>query len=206
MSNNFPLVLGTNNRKKGAELAALLDPHGFRLSTLADHADAVEVEETGTTFAENAALKASAQSRHLGMWVMGEDSGICVDALDGRPGLYSARYSGQGATDQSNNQLLLNELGELPLEKRTAHYQCHVCVADPQGEVRATSEGICRGRIRFAAAGTSGFGYDPLFEIPEYHRTFGELGEQIKSVLSHRARALRSIIPKLVQLAQSGWR
>ena len=123
MANIFPLVLGTNNRKKGQELVALLASHGFQLSTLADHASAMKVEETGTTFAENAALKATQQARHLGLWVMGEDSGICVDALDGRPGVYSARYSGDGATDESNNRMLLDELGSLPLEERTARYR-----------------------------------------------------------------------------------
>jgi len=204
MSKTFSLVLGTSNHKKGEELAALLDPYGFRLSTLADHADSVEVDETGTTFAENAALKATCQARTLGQWVMGEDSGICVDALEGRPGVYSARYSGEDATDEANNRLLLKELGDLPLEKRNAHYECHVCIADPRGEVRATSTGFCRGRIRFVEAGSAGFGYDPLFEISEYHRTFGELGQDAKSILSHRARALRQIIPQLVRLAQSG--
>ena len=120
---------------------------------------------------------------------MGEDSGLCVDALSGRPGVYSARYSGEGATDESNNQLLLQELARFPFEKRTCYYACHACVADPRGEVRAVSAGTCRGRIRFVGAGKAGFGYDPLFEIPEYHQTFGELGPDVKSILSHRARA-----------------
>lgn len=204
MRNKYSLVLGTGNRKKGEELAAIVHPFGFRLSTLADHANAIEVDETGTTFTENAALKATCQARRLAQWVMGEDSGICVDALGGRPGVYSARYSGEEATDESNNQLLLNELGDLPLEERTARYECHICVADPRGEVRAKSTGMCRGRIRFVGAGSSGFGYDPLFEIPEYHHTFGELGQNVKSILSHRARALRRIIPQLIHLAQSG--
>lgn len=197
-------MLGTNNRKKGLELVTWLGPYGFQLSTLADHANAMKVDETGTTFEENASLKATQQARHLGLWVMGEDSGICVDALDGRPGVYSARYSGEGASDESNNRMLLDELGELPLASRTAHYECHVCVANPRGEVQAVSAGICRGRIRFIGSGTSGFGYDPLFEISEYHRTFGELGDQVKSVLSHRARALRQIITQLIKLSQSG--
>lgn len=200
MKSNFQLVLGTHNRKKGLELADLLAPLGFQIKTLADLPNAIKVEENGTTFGENAALKASQQARHLNTWVMGEDSGIVVDALDGRPGVYSARYSGEDASDQSNNLLLLKELNAVPPKLRTAHYVCHICVADPEGEIRAESEGFCHGRIRDAPAGNAGFGYDPLFEIPEYHRTFGELGELAKSILSHRARALRRLIPQLISL------
>ena len=136
--------------------------------------------------------------------LLGEDSGIVVDALDGRPGVYSARYSGPDATDASNNQLLLEELGSTPNEKREAHYVCHVSLADPSGAVRVDCEEYCRGRIGKSEAGANGFGYDPLFEIVEYHRTFGELSEAVKSVLSHRARALRRIVPKLLTIASAG--
>ena len=113
------LVLGTGNRKKGEELAALLAPVGLEVKTLADFSDAIDVEETGSTFAENGALKASEQAKHLGHWVLGEDSGLTVDALDGQPGVYSARYSDPDATDEKNNQLVLDRLGKLPPEKRT---------------------------------------------------------------------------------------
>jgi XTP/dITP diphosphohydrolase len=204
MSSPFVLVLGTQNRKKARELISLLEPHGFQLLTLADFPDAVDVEETGETFLENAQLKATQQARHLEHWVLGEDSGIVVDALDGRPGVYSARYSGPDATDASNNQLLLEELGSTPNEKREAHYVCHVSLADPSGAVRVDCEEYCRGRIGKSEAGANGFGYDPLFEIVEYHRTFGELSEAVKSVLSHRARALRRIVPKLLAIASAG--
>ena len=197
------LILGTHNRKKGLELAELLGPKGFRVQTLADYPHALKVEETGSSFAENAALKATQQARHLKAWVLGEDSGLCVDALDGAPGIYSARYSGPEATDEANNQHLLQALGELPLPQRTAHYACHIVVADPEGTVQAESHGTCRGRIRLQPAGEKGFGYDPLFEIVEYHRTFGELGESVKSVLSHRARALQHLLPRLEQLRRS---
>lgn len=204
MKTGYRLVLGTGNRKKGEELAGLLTPLGFRVSTLSEIRNGIEVAETGSTFAENAALKATQQAQHLGKWVMGEDSGLVVDALDGRPGVFSARYSGEGATDESNNQLLLQEMAGIPLERRSAHYVCHACVADPRGEIRAVSEGKCRGRIRFAPSGQAGFGYDPLFEIPEYHLTFGELGDHVKSVLSHRARALRRLVPQLLDLIRQG--
>jgi XTP/dITP diphosphohydrolase len=200
MSNERLLILGTNNKKKGIELAELLTPFGLVLRTLADISDAIEVEETGTTFAENAILKATLQAKHLGCWVLGEDSGLSVDLLDGAPGVYSARFSGPNATDEKNNAKLLEALADRPLEERTAQYVCHAVLSDPQGNVRAEAEDYCRGRIMFEPNGCGGFGYDPLFEIPEYHRTFGQLGRTVKTVLSHRSRAMRTIIPKIVEL------
>jgi XTP/dITP diphosphohydrolase len=194
------LVLGTRNRKKAEELRELLNPLGFELLTLSDISEAIDVVEDGTTFADNAAIKATRQARHLKRWVIGEDSGLSVDALGGAPGIFSARFAGGGATDERNNAYLLEKLNDLPLEQRTAHYTCHIALSDPQGTVRIASESYCQGRIRFEAAGSQGFGYDPLFEIVEYHRTFGELGLSVKSVLSHRARALRQFIPKLLAL------
>jgi len=206
------LVLGSHNRKKLGELAELLEPHGFALQTLADFPHAIAVEESGNTFAENARLKASVQARHLGQWVLGEDSGLSVDALGGAPGVYSARFSDpsaalgqdQSATDERNNDLLLEKLKAVQLEHRTAHYTCYAALSDPQGNIQAESEGICRGRILFERAGRGGFGYDPLFEIVEYHQTFGELSPAVKSVLSHRSRAIRLLVPQLVVLVRSG--
>lgn len=196
------LVLGTHNQKKGRELAELLAPHGFQLKTLADFPNAIEVVEDGDTFAANATLKATQQAVHLQQWVLAEDSGIVVDALDGRPGVFSARFAGEDATDEANNAHLLQLLGDTPLPRRTAHYVCHVTLSDPSGRPRADQEAYCHGRIRFEASGTAGFGYDPLFEVAEYHRTFGELGDAVKSVLSHRGRALRMIIPDLLAKAE----
>jgi XTP/dITP diphosphohydrolase len=198
------LVLGTRNRKKLGELVELLAPHGFELKTLADFPEAIEVEESGNSFAANAALKATVQAKHLGQWVLGEDSGLAVDALGGAPGIYSARFSGEGATDERNNDLLLAKLAEVPLEKRTAYYVCSAALSDPRGHVRATSEGICRGRILFERAGAGGFGYDPLFEIVECHKTFGELTPAVKAMLSHRSRAMRLIVPEMLRLVESG--
>jgi XTP/dITP diphosphohydrolase len=198
------LFLGTRNRKKGLELAELLSPWGFDLKTLADIPNASEIEETGDTFAANAALKACKQATHLGQWVLGEDSGLVVDALGGEPGVLSARFSGPGATDESNNALLLSRLADTPPERRNAHYVCHAVLADPSGAIRAETEGECRGRICFAPAGSGGFGYDPLFEVVEYHRTFGELGPVVKEFLSHRARAIRAMIPELLKLVEGG--
>ena len=146
------------------------------------------------------ALKASQQARHLSRWVLGEDSGLCVDALGGAPGIYSARFSGEEATDDSNNELLLEKLGTTPLEKRTAHYVCHLSLSDPEGEIRLREEAYCYGRILTKPLATNGFGYDPLFEIIELHQSFGQLGPKFKSVISHRARALRRFIPKFVAM------
>lgn len=198
------LVLGTRNRKKLGELVELLGAHGFVLKTLADFPAAVEVEETGDSFAANAALKATVQAKALGQWVLGEDSGLAVDALGGAPGIHSARYAGDEATDEKNNRLLLEKLRDVPLESRTAHYVCSAALSDPTGQVRATSEGICRGRILLEPVGSGGFGYDPLFEVVECHRTFGELAPAVKAVLSHRSRAMREMVPQLVKLAGGG--
>lgn len=197
------LVLGSRNKKKLGELVELLAPYGFELRSLADYPNAVEVDETGDTFAANAGLKATIQAEHLGEWVLGEDSGLCVEALAGNPGVYSARFSGAGATDAANNQKLLHELANYPLDKRRAHYVCHATLSDPQGVIRAESEGHCYGRILLTAAGSGGFGYDPLFEIPEYHRTFGELSPAVKAVLSHRARAMRDLLPQILRLIRT---
>jgi XTP/dITP diphosphohydrolase len=192
-----PLVIGTRNRKKGDELGELLAPLGLPVVTLDAFPDALDIVENGDTFAANAALKATTQARHLSRWVLADDSGLEVDALGGAPGVYSARFAGPDATDEDNNRLLLRQLGDSPLEKRTARYVCHVTLADPTGEVRAESHDVCRGRIRFEPAGTNGFGYDPLFEVVEYHRTFGELGPLVKRTISHRSRSLRAIVPKI---------
>jgi XTP/dITP diphosphohydrolase len=191
------LVIGTRNRKKGEELAQMLAPWGFRVVTLVDLPGSIDVVEDGDSFAANAALKATQQARHLGRWVLADDSGLEVDALSGAPGIYSARFAGPNATDEQNNGQLLAQLADLPLEKRSAHYVCHVTVADPAGTIRAESHGLCHGRIRFEPVGCNGFGYDPLFEVVEYRRTFGELGPRVKQALSHRSRALRGILPKL---------
>jgi non-canonical purine NTP pyrophosphatase (RdgB/HAM1 family)/MAF protein len=203
------LVLGTNNQKKLVELQELLPKlHGnpaatsfnaIQLRTLKELPQAVEVEETGMTFAENAMLKATVQARHLGMWVVAEDSGLCVDALGGAPGVFSARYAGRQGADEANNEKLLDVLRGIPLADRSAHYECHVCLADPEGRVRLERSGSCHGRILETRRGTAGFGYDPLFELVEYHQSFAELGGAVKRAISHRARALRAFVPQMLK-------
>lgn len=194
------LVLGTTNRGKQYELTALLEPFGIACQSLADFSNAIAVAETGATFAENAALKANQQARALGHWVLGEDSGLVVDALEGAPGVFSARFSGPEANDDANNALLLEKMQGVPTEQRTAHYACHAALADPQGNIRAIASGRCYGRIADSASGRGGFGYDPYFIIPEYHRTFGELDPAVKRLISHRGRAIRTMISQIVHL------
>lgn len=191
------LVIGTANRKKGRELAELYAPLGLEVLMLADFSAGPAVEENGETFRDNARIKAAAYARHLGHWVLADDSGLAVDVLGGEPGVHSARYSGPEATDASNNGKLLGALEGVPLERRGAQFVCWMALADPAGQIRAESEGHCRGRILLEPRGASGFGYDPLFEIVEYHRTFGELAPAVKACLSHRARASRQMIPQL---------
>ncbi|MGW8257007.1 MAG: non-canonical purine NTP pyrophosphatase [Thermoguttaceae bacterium] len=198
------IVLGSANRKKTGELAELLKCVGTDLQNLADFPEVTPVAEDGETFAANAKLKAEGYARQLRRWVLAEDSGLMVDALDGRPGVFSARFAGTDASDEDNNRLLLQRLGDLPSESRWARFVCHIAVADPQGKIRAQSEASCRGRILFAPRGQGGFGYDPLFEIVEYHRSFAEFGPSVKACLSHRARAARLLIPRLMELVESG--
>ena len=200
MSDMRTIILGTGNAKKAGEVADLLAPHGWQIKTLAEFDTQPTIVEDADTFAGNAAIKAIATARHYGEFGMGEDSGLCVDALQGAPGIYSARYSGENATDQSNNAKLIQELAEVPLEKRGAGYVCSVAISDPDGNIVLTVEGTCRGRIALQPRGEGGFGYDPYFLLREYHRTFGELGNVVKRKLSHRARAFSELIPKLQRL------
>lgn len=203
-----PLVLGTRNPKKLAELVELLAPHGIAVHSLDEIPQAIDVHEDGDTFLANAEKKARQQAIHLGRWVLGEDSGLVVEALGGRPGVLSARFAaGPGvgnSSDEANNAKLLTELRDAPPQRRRAYYVCTAALADPSGAIVATSEGRCYGRIRHEAAGQGGFGYDPLFEVVEYHRTYGELGPEVKSCLSHRGRAMRSMLPDLVRRLSGG--
>jgi XTP/dITP diphosphohydrolase len=196
-------VLGSRNPGKAREIAVLLDPFGIDIRSLSDFPDAPDVVEDGSSFEENAAKKARETALALDRWVIAEDSGLAVDALGGAPGIYSARFSGENATDELNNQKLLEELADVPPEKRGAKYVCHVAVSDPSGEVKLHVERECRGRIATEARGTNGFGYDPYFLIPEYHQTFGELSPLVKKVLSHRARAMRELTGSLRGLLDS---
>jgi XTP/dITP diphosphohydrolase len=191
------LLLGTSNRKKIIELVHLLEPRGFRLRTPSDFEDVLEVDETGDTFMANAQLKAVAQAKHRQVWAIGEDSGLCVPALQGEPGVYSARYAGPGANDANNNAKLLVKMADLSDHQRQAYYVSTMALSDPSGHIHIQAQGECWGRILREPRGEHGFGYDPLFEIAEYHLTFAEMGQGVKRAISHRARALRSFLARL---------
>jgi len=194
------IVLASRNLAKSAEIRDLLAPVGISVVSVAEAGDVPEIVEDGTTFAENAAKKAGETAKILSRWSLGEDSGLTVDALDGAPGIFSARYSGPEATDETNNSKLVAELAETSEQQRTARYVCSIAVADATGAIRLQVEAGCRGRIISEQRGPHGFGYDPLFLIPEYHRTFGELGPTVKQRLSHRARAFEQLVPALAKL------
>ena len=196
----FQLVVASRNPKKLREIAELLAPYEIAVLDLSGFPDVPPVVEDGATFAENAAKKAAETAGRIGQWVLGEDSGLEVAALNGAPGIFSARYSDPGATDESNNAKLLRELANVPLERRGARYVCSVAVADPKGTIRLKVEATCSGRLTPEARGTNGFGYDPYFLIPEYHRTFGELSPVVKRHLSHRGRAFERLLPQLLGL------
>jgi XTP/dITP diphosphohydrolase len=191
------LVLGTRNKKKRVEIVEILCDIGLEFGDLTAWPNVDEVEETGTTFEENARLKATAVARGTGNWALGEDSGLIVPSLGGAPGVYSARYASKQGDDEANNAKLLAELDKVPDSDRTAYYVCTAALADPSGEVKAVVEGRCHGVIIRERRGAGGFGYDPLFLIPEYHQTFGELSARVKHALSHRARALAKLRPTL---------
>jgi XTP/dITP diphosphohydrolase len=187
------LVLATRNTKKRKEIEEILGDLPIELHDLSRYPSAPEVEEDGETFEANACKKATTIAQAVGLWTLGEDSGLVVPALKGRPGVYSARYAGKQGDDAANNTRLLAELVPLPADRRAAYYVCTAALADPQGAVHAVVEGRCHGVIIPEYRGGGGFGYDPLFLIPEYHKTFGELSATVKHALSHRARALEKL-------------
>lgn len=206
------LIIATRNKKKGREMADLLAPpweppsrlSRWKVRTLAEFPDVPETAEDAETFAGNARKKASEAAVALKSWVVADDSGLAVDALGGRPGVFSARYAGGHGDDDANNRKLLEELKDVPDALRGAAFVCALAVADPSGAIVAEAEGRCRGRITRELRGPGGFGYDPLFLILEYHRTFGELGALVKHQLSHRARAFTRVRPELERLAGPG--
>ena len=194
------LVLGTRNAKKRREIEEILGDLPLALHDLSQYPAAPEVVEDGDTFAANARKKAAETATALGRWVLGEDSGLVVPALNGRPGVHSARYAGTHGDDAANNAKLLAELAPRPPEHRAAYYVCTAALSDPTGTIHAVVEGRCHGVILREHRGSGGFGYDPLFRIPEYHKTFGELSARAKHAISHRARALARLRPALRRL------
>ena len=194
------LVLATRNKGKIAEIKEILaDFQAIELLSLADFPDLPKIEETGTTFKENAILKAKTIAKLTGYLTLADDSGLTVEYLNGAPGVYSARYAGENATDAENNAKLLKALAGVPWEKRKAAFVCVIALCWPQGECY-TCEGRCEGIIALEPKGNYGFGYDPLFYVPAYGKTMAELGPEIKNQISHRAMALKALIPLLEKI------
>jgi XTP/dITP diphosphohydrolase len=206
------LVLGSRNRKKCKEMAELIAPpwepsrslERLDIRSVDDFPGAPEVIEDADTFAGNARKKASELARALLVWVVADDSGLTVDALGGAPGVFSARYAGEPTNDDANNRKVLESLAATPDDLRGAAFRCALALADPAGTIRLEAEGACRGRLTREPRGPAGFGYDPLFLIPEYHKTFGELSPLVKHQLSHRARAFASFRRGLERMIAQG--
>ena len=186
------LLVATRNKKKLQEIREILSGMKLKITSLADYKCMPCIVEDGRTFAQNAVIKASTIAQFTKKLVLGEDSGLQVRALGNRPGVYSARYSGIGATDKKNNIKLLKELKNVPMKKRKARYYCSVALADSRGIIGVVS-GTCEGIIGIKPKGNSGFGYDPLFVIEKYGKTFAELGPEIKHTMSHRYKALKKL-------------
>lgn len=189
---NRRFVLASHNKKKAAEMRAILEPFHIDLAGLDEFPGAPEPEETGTTFEENAAIKAESALAYTGLAALADDSGLVVDALGGEPGVYSARFAGADADDQANNALLLERLQNVPDEKRTARFVSVVALALPDGTVRLF-RGETEGRILHARSGNGGFGYDPLFFSFDLQEAFGAAAPEAKNRVSHRGRALQQL-------------
>jgi XTP/dITP diphosphohydrolase len=212
-SRSIVLVLGSRNRKKCNEMAELIVPRWeasrslerLSIRSVDDFgAAAPEVIEDAETFAGNARKKASELARALAVWVLADDSGLAVDALGGAPGVFSARYAGEPTNDEANNRKVLEALAETADDRRGAAFHCALALADPSGTIRLEAEGICRGRLTREIRGPAGFGYDPLFLILEYHKTFGELSPLVKHQLSHRARAFALLRRRVERMILQG--
>ena len=181
-------IIATNNNKKLKELERILKPLGIDAVSAKDAGVVLDdVDETGTTFSENAYLKANSAFVKTGMPAVADDSGLCVDALDGRPGVFSARYGGENATDTEKNDRILSEMKDVPDDKRNAHFACAICCILPDGS-KIEVEGICNGSIGYEQIGDGGFGYDPIFMCGE--KSYAQLSPEEKDAISHRGQAL----------------
>lgn len=191
--NKGTIVLATRNKGKIAELSAMLESFGLEVKGLADFPDIGEIMEDGETFHENSLKKAREVAGQTGLVAVADDSGLEVDALGGAPGVYSARYAGEDADDEANNQKLLEALGGIPDGKRSARFKCVMTACAPNGET-LTAEGAWEGRITKAPKGDQGFGYDPVFFDPEAGKTAAQMDRESKNARSHRGEALRKLI------------
>jgi XTP/dITP diphosphohydrolase len=186
------VIIATKNKGKAKEFEKLFLPHGLMVKTLIDYPELEDVEETGTTFEENAVLKAEAISKALDVRVISDDSGLVVDALEGRPGVYSARYAGIEKNDEANIDKVLEELQDVPDSERTARFCCALAMAEP-GKETLTVFGTCEGHILRERRGTNGFGYDPIFFVDSLGKAMAELPSEEKNKISHRAVAIKEL-------------
>lgn len=186
------LIIATQNKGKAKDFEVIFEPMGFKVLTLSDVAENLDVEETGTTFQENAILKAEAVAEALHMTVIADDSGLEIDALNGDPGVYSARYAGAEKSDDANIDKVLAELEGVPAEERSARFRCVLAVASP-GEPTQTFAGSCEGLILSERRGSNGFGYDPIFYVPSFDKAMAELLPQEKAMISHRGNAINEL-------------
>ena len=186
------VIVATQNRGKVREIKKVLKGLGFRIVSLNDFSGVPQIEEDGKSFLENALKKARFYSKYFGSLTLADDSGLEVDVLKGRPGVYSARYAGERASTRENNRKLLKEMEAVPLSKRGARFKCVLAVVSPEGK-EVVVEGSCRGRIGFKEVGKKGFGYDPLFVLPSYGKTMAQLSVEKKNRISHRGKALRKL-------------
>lgn len=185
------IIIATHNKHKLQEMSRILSPMGYEVVTDRDLGiELTDAEENGETFLDNARIKAESGCRESGLPCIADDSGLCVDALNGAPGVYSARYSGVHGDDDGNNRKLLSELSGVPAEKRTAHFACAICVSFPDGS-EVTATGKCEGYIGYEKKGTNGFGYDPLFMVGD--RSLAQMTAQEKDAISHRGNALKEL-------------
>jgi len=190
------VLIATNNKGKAKDFEVLFRPLGITVLTLQDIEESIDVEETGTTFVENAVLKAETVTNLLGKVVIADDSGLEVDALNGEPGVYSARYAGEPSDDEANIDKLLANLVEVPETARQARFRCVLAIAGPTIET-TTYSGSCEGFITDQRQGTNGFGYDPIFYVPSKEKTMAELSAEEKSAISHRGAALAQLKVRL---------
>ncbi len=198
-SDQVTLIVATKNSGKLREIREICRQLGVEVRSLADYPAIPDIAETGDTFLANALIKARTVQKITGQLVMADDSGLEVDALNGAPGIYSSRFAGRSGDDAANNAKLLNELKGVPWEKRTARFRCIIALVDADGK-EITCEGTCEGLIALVPKGCEGFGYDPLFYVPRYDKTFAELDQAIKNQISHRAKALAKARRQLMQL------
>jgi XTP/dITP diphosphohydrolase len=196
----FKILVATHNQGKVAEYAEMLSDSNINWMSLDDIGLVDEVEETGSTFLANAQLKAAGYARMSGFLTLADDSGLVVDALDGAPGVKTARFGGAGLSSKERYEYLLAQLAGVPPQERRARFICVIAVAGADGRILAAAEGRVEGYIALEAAGEGGFGYDPVFYLPEQNRTMAQLPPGVKHTLSHRGRALKTIEPQLKKI------